>query len=411
MSAALRAIGRHPVPTVYLLSLLWLAMTSGFAAAEGSASWRSLLLVLAIMAGALVAYLLLWRLVGRVLQARLSFINTPPAHTPGWVTAALVTGTATYIAIVSLHYLFLNSLPLLQVLSADSDIAISVIRQEGYFGLPLWMRYASDLAIKSLGPLLLILTAYFRSRLFWFVLAAGSIYTTMLVARILPAIFLMPLVVYYLMIRQWLRAISAGALMLVLVVTVTTLSSTSMRAESFMLPVTIGAAGGPSDVEADSWMATSPIYALLDRIMLVPGRVTEQWFSYYRNNPLEGGCAYQRLAPLLGCPFVNVPTKLYAHFYPENVAAGMNGSLNAATFMLDYANFGEIGFVASAVLGALLMLAVTVLFSSHPLALPLNLSLLLSLMETNLFTALGSGSGWLLTTSVFILLFRRLRRP
>ena len=84
----------------------------------------------------------------------------------------------------------------------------------------------------------------------------------------------------------------------------------------------------------------------------------------------------------------------------------MHGSLNAASFMTEYANFGPAGFLLSALMGGLLFAAVSLIYRNHPLALPMNLSLIVIAMETSLLTAINSGSGWLVMTAIFIVFFR-----
>jgi len=112
------------------------------------------------------------------------------------------------------------------------------------------------------------------------------------------------------------------------------------------------------------------------------------------------------LAGLLGCEYVPIPSKLYTAFYHDNVSQGMRGSLNAASFMTEYANFGPVGFLLSSLLGAGLFAIIMLIYRDHPLALPLNLVLIVAAMETSLVTAVNSGAGWLLTTALFIIFFR-----
>ncbi|MFP9058835.1 hypothetical protein, partial [Enterococcus faecalis] len=53
----------------------------------------------------------------------------------------------------------------------------------------------------------------YRQRLFWFVLLVGSLYSLAVFVRILPAIFLTPLLLLLLFQRRWLHlALTAGLL-------------------------------------------------------------------------------------------------------------------------------------------------------------------------------------------------------
>ena len=74
--------------------------------------------------------------------------------------------------------------------------------------------------------------------------------------------------------------------------------------------------------------------------------------------------------------------------------------------MTEFANFGPGGFLLSALMAGCLFAAVRVIYRNHPLALPLNLPLIVSVMETSIVTAINSGAGWLLMTSIFLIFFR-----
>jgi hypothetical protein len=193
--------------------------------------------------------------------------------------------------------------------------------------------------------------------------------------------------------------------MAILVFAVTTVASISFRGES----VNVDQPGYHIEerLVSEYWKKHAVVSSLIERAILVPGQVIGQWFNYYeREGVFEAGCGYRPVALIVGCEYVHVPTKLYSSYYPENVKQGMHGSLNAAAFMTDYANFGLAGFAIAAVLCGLLFSMSYFIYGDHLLALPFNLPLILVLMESNFFTAINSGSGWLVMTAIFFLFFR-----
>lgn len=282
---------------------------------------------------------------------------------------------------------------MLEALTADTDVAVSIMRQQGYFGLPEIMRYATDYSAKAIGPALLLLAYYFRSRLFWAVLVIGVLYCLGLFARVLSIILFLPLLVHLLLLRRWGHFVGVVAMAATVLFSVTIVSSIVLR-ES------IHSVDG-------NWRRTSALYALYERVLVVPGQVIYQWFDYY-DEPVrrEHGCGYRLLASWLGCSYVPIPSKLYAAFYREQYDQGMKGSLNAASFMTEFANFGPLGFLLSALLAGGLLVAVRIIYRNHFLALPMNLPLIVSTMESNTITAINSGAGWLLMTAIFIVFFR-----
>lgn len=413
----LRLLSRHRVFVGYLLSLGWLtvsALTFAMFARRGGehAMW-----VVFVLAGVTLVYVGAWRLAERVRPAW-TRPSAASALTPTRFQRVLLGGlVAVYAFIVALHFSIIGCVPIIEALGGISERDVSIVRQSGYFDLPGLMRYASDYSTKALGPALLLVTYYLRSRLFWVVLAIGVIYTTGLIARILPLMLLLPLLVFMVTQRRWLHIALVVALLCVQLALSTVVASPVIR-EALSLPPmadVLVAAGvdrpqvdlkplpdrqqvdlKPLPERPDDWRRTSIVYSFYDRMLLVPGQVMAQWFEYYaERDRREGGCGYRVVAGLIGCSsYVPIPSKLYAAFYQENVAYGMRGSLNAASFMTEFANFGPAGFVLSALLGGLLFATVAFIYRDHPLALPMNLPLIVITMDTSLPTAVNSGSGW-----------------
>jgi hypothetical protein len=410
-------LSRHRVFAVYLLSLLWLASAAFIYSRLADRSPEHVLHVLGVVAGVIVVYAVLLKLLERVRPSWTADLPVPPAGTVTPRIRLMLTLMVGLYGIIAFgHFLMLGNVPVLEALTADTDLGVSIVRQQGYFGLPGFMRYASDYSVKAIGPALLLLTYYFRSRLFWAVLAIGIVYSLGLFARILPIILFLPLLVYLFMQRRWLHLAGAMAILAVMVGAVTIASSIALR-EPAMRPAqdAVDAVTGevkmpkPRDLRGKEgdWRRTSAIYALYERAMVVPGQVIYQWFDYYDEpERRENGCGYRLLAKRIGCDYVPVPSKLYAAFYPANYEHGMRGSLNAASFMTEFANFGPRGFLLSALLAGVLFAAVRVIYRNHPLALPMNLPLIVAAMESSIVTAINSGAGWLVMTAIFFLFFR-----
>lgn len=423
MTRLLPLLSRHRVVAVYLLSLLWLAMAMLAFSLAADRGLENAALVLGVAGGVGLVYAASWALV-RWVRPRwampLRAVAQPRLGYRGRVLLLVLTGLYAMVAVT--HIAMLGYIPIVEALRTDSDLGVSLVRQGGYFDLPLYMRYASDYSVKALGPALLLVSYFYRSRLFWVALMIGSLYSMGLFARILPIILFLPLIVHMLLAGRWLHLGAVVLLLTLMLATVTAISSISIR-DSLALPtptepVDAGdpAAGGALSLpvppplprlQDSDWRRTSIAYALYDRVLMVPGQVMDQWFYYYAD-PVrrEHGCGYRIFSRLFGCAYVPVPSKLYAFYYRENVQQGMRGSLNAASFMTEFANFGPLGLILSALAGGVLFAAIMVIYRDHPLALPMNLPLIMVAMESSLVTAINSGAGWLAMTLIFILFFR-----
>lgn len=329
------------------------------------------------------------------------------------------------------HLLILPGIPGLQALASRNDFEISVIRQEGYLGIPLFLRYLSDYSVKAIGPMVLILAYTARSRVFYPLIILATLYSLALYARIMPIFLFAPLLLYTLYLRRFRDSVGLAALIGGILLATSAIASPNIRDAFFpayaaTLPQVSAASTSPAPAaapaiepdqapklkprhyETSSWQSKSVLYSLLVRITVIPGGVMLQWFNYYSDPKLrEYGCGYRPTSILLGCEYVNIPTKLYAHYYPKNVNEfKLQGSLNAAFFMTEYANFGPWGLVLSSAAMAFVLLLATQIFGPHPLAIPLNIAFILVAMETNLLSALNSGSGWIITSLLFLYFFR-----
>lgn len=412
-------LSRHRVFVAYCASLLWLLAASLWFAELTNKGLGHAPVVAAIIGGAVISYVLIWKALS-LAAPRLTnwpsethLVPPPLSRTKSMVLLALA---LLFAAVFIAHMVTLGNVPILAALSSSDDYGISVIRQEGYFGLPLWLRYMSDYSFKALGPALLVITYLYRKRLFWFVLLVGSLYSLAVFVRILPAIFLTPLLLLLLFQRRWLHLVLTAALLALLITVATSASAPGIRTS--FVPEESKPLISQSDKEVASgytaakapekdWRTGSALYAIFERALFVPGQVIDQWFYFYsRPEVREHGCGYRTLARFMGCEYVPVPSKLYQAFYQENTQRGMQGSLNAVSFMSDYANFGPIGVVVSTILTALLFCVITIVYRDHPLALPLNIPLVMVSMETSIITALNSGAGWLAMTALFLYFFR-----
>lgn len=413
-----KVLSQHRVFVIYCASLLWLTM-----AALGHALWNDrgpghAPFLAGLLLATILAYLALWTLTDRLAPRATAWTRERPRHgTPlkPWQHGLLWGLALLLAAIFAAHLLRLGHIPLLAALAAPDDETTTLIRQQAYLDLPRWQRYLSDYGIKALAPALLLISVFYRQRVFWFVLCIACLYAVAMFARILPVIVLLPLLVYLLLERRWLALTLSAALLGGLLAISTAASAPSIRASfaSALAPAAAAqtapapvADAAPPDL-MQRLRHDSVLYAVAKRALYIPGQVIDQWFAFYADpQAREGGCGYRLMARALGCPYVSVPAKLYQVYYPEHVRSGMKGNLNAASFMLDYANFGPLGALLGAVLAAWLFCLITLIYRDHPLAVPMNLPLVLASMETSLLTALNSGAGWLAMTALFLLFFR-----
>lgn len=148
------------------------------------------------------------------------------------------------------------------------------------------------------------------------------------------------------------------------------------------------------------------LVGLIHRIIFVPGEVVGYWFAVIPTElPFAHGCGYRPLATILGCTHVNFSKSVYSLYNRNWVDQGVAGTMNAASFMEDYANFGVPGLIGGGMALAGLLFLTGIAFSGRrQLGIALNIAPLLYLSSSALLSLLFSG-GWLTTMLLYAIFY------
>jgi hypothetical protein len=403
--AGLRA---HSLFGVYAATLLWLLASCAYFASSAHIS-LTFAQPLLLFCGVFVA---LYAALAALVPEGIANVRSNPLPEP-LVHRLVVVLFVVFAGVAVMHLGTLGYLPIVRAFHSTNDYEIARIRQEGYYSLAVWQRYASDYAFKGIGPILLVLAAEYRSRLLLPALVVGVFYATSLFVKADSVYLLLPLVLFFVLRRRYGRAMMAALLMVASVGVNWSTSSPPVRADvskivAMELP---GAARKPAPqvpgaAPLDTSLPGATVLASLrERFVIVPAQVTAQWFTYYQDaENREGGCGYRVLARIMGCEYQHVPTKMYGLYYADNVQKrGLTGSLNTGSYLLDFANFGYPGVAVGAAVFAVIFTALRFLCRSSAPLLALNLMPVLSLPEMPITTVLNSG-GWLLIMLISLLL-------
>jgi hypothetical protein len=395
-------------PGIILIAVcLWVA----FGAAWTGSGTAVAGVALFVMTGLAVYTLLLaQRRLGRTLGSLLSYLTLPVA----WRQYGLwiIGGFAIAVAIV--HLTAFNGFTIPETLRSNDAIEIALIRQGVTTSIPGWMRYTSSIAIRSLFPIVLVLAVANRQiALAVLTGSVGLLYAVSLMQKSGPVLLLLPLVCY-LALKSRLLGFSFGAALIAgTVLSMGFLANPTLRPNAHIVtegtdphpPASINS--NPSDGRKTEQLASG----LFHRVAVVPGEVVGQWFAEIPASvPYGYGCGYRFLAPLLGCGFQDYTRILYDKEYPQEASMGLQGTLNAASMMNAYANFGWWGLVASGVIHAILLWGLTIIFCRDlKMILPINVTFLVLLSSGDFFTTLLSG-GWAAAIVLFVLLGRQENR-
>lgn len=151
---------------------------------------------------------------------------------------------------------------------------------------------------------------------------------------------------------------------------------------------------------------SSAISAILSRTIFKPGQTVGKWFDAVPSEkPFLRGKGYKLYVLFTGAEYHDYSTEMYPLLYPHYAERGYLGTVNVASFMYDYANWGLAGLPISAFIVALLLLFITVVFAGDTaLGIALNTAPVLLLSSTNYTSLLFSGGWGLIILLYFVLL-------
>ncbi|MDH4981763.1 hypothetical protein [Hyphomicrobium sp. D-2] len=297
----------------------------------------------------------------------------------------------TAIAVSLIHYVWFDGFTLLSAGKADDIVTFALVRQNTTASLPTWMMYANQITSRCLFPIAAVL-ALWRGKyaLAICVLAFGLLYSVCLLQKSGPILLLLPTILLLIFKRNYLVAGAGVTAALATVLALGFLGNPEIRTAQ-----SVDYADTGSIVTGSLNNASRLSNSLLFRVAIVPGEVASEWFSVFPEKRSFGyGCGYRFLAPLVDCEFQNYARIIYDDFYRAEVSKGLQGTVNAASMMTAYANFGWPGLIGSAVLHALIAWVLMMMFARTPeLLLPINATYIFLLSSGDLFTMLLSG-GW-----------------
>jgi hypothetical protein len=310
-----------------------------------------------------------------------------------WLPSLFLIASVGFIVV---HWIKLGGLPAINALQSTDDIEIAKLRQSVTEHGAIF-NYVSIFLIRVMLPILVL--RYVLIRQYWIALVVGTfgaVYGLSLMQKSYPIFVVAPSIVY-LAFRGWRAAALCGIGTFLCVVTLVSITNAHLRPGDFSgIPAAFGA-------------ATVIVTSLADRVLVVPGQVVNDWLNAFPAIfPFEHGCGYRFLSTALKCDFINNSVLMYRHYFPENVSQGLVGTYNAAHFAEEYANFGPLGLIVSA------MLANVVLFASAWVSVgrgtatlvAINFPFIASLSSSALQTTLLSG-GWLAMVAMSLILLPR----
>lgn len=294
-----------------------------------------------------------------------------------------------------LHLIWLGKIPFMEAWQTRQLSEANLIRKIGSASLPKWLHYASTWSVRAILPTSALFFLIKKNKIgFALSLFVGVFYGLALLQKSLVLWVSIPILLYFLLQRHWIRAILMMAFTGFLFVL-------AIFANNPQLHGGVNDLRTPTHSEQKSSQVSE---GLFKRTFIVPGKTLSMWFSHVpKDKAFLYGKDFGLYAKLTGQKTADYNLELYPLFYPAYAKQGVKGSVNAAHFMRSYANFGWWGLPLAAVLLASFFQLLNIVHrkTQGRLAFCLQIFPLLLLSSGSLLTLLFSG-GWGL---VILLLF------
>lgn len=305
-----------------------------------------------------------------------------------------------------LHWNNLGGLPVLEAFNTSNYMEIVLIRQHIFESASTFWRYGASFTVLSVLPFIVLLSVIRHSRMLLFTALFSLCYASSLMQKSYVIVVLLPAIIYAIAAKRLTIAIVLTCLSGAGVFTLMLATNPHLRPQAAPVPHVASHSHevrpAPSVMEPSKSIVAPLLAGLIDRVVFVPGEVVGRWFDAIPVKlPYAYGCGYRRIAQLMGCEHVNFPEQVYALYNKDLVQQGVFGTMNVASFMEDYANFGLFGLIGGGIVLALLLYLLGVMFRGRRrIGVALNSVPLLYLSSGTLLSLLLSG-GWLMTLVLY----------
>jgi len=301
------------------------------------------------------------------------------------------------LGFIIFHFFYLGGFPALQALDIYYIEDVALHRESISKDTPKLILYLVSFTLKSILPFLLL---YFiikkRFVLYWILFAVSVFYAFTLMQKSYVVGLLLPSIIYCVLSRQFLLAIKDIGMIVLVVVSLVFIANPPGENRTNIQQVYTQIENNLPNLPKKEYPKIELVaLGLYHRILIVPGEMVSGWFETIPSKkPFLYGDGYRLLAKIRGRVYRDFSSELYLVLNPEYKESGLEGTVNVASFMYDYANFGWPGFILSGFLLAFLLTVVELFFADNfKLKLSINLFPILLLSSTAITTLLFSG-GW-----------------
>lgn len=298
------------------------------------------------------------------------------------------------------HFIALGGSPALEALSIFTTEDVSALRASITENASTLTNYLSSINLRGILPFLIIYFLIKKDKKFYYlILILGVFYSFSLMQKSYIVTVLLPTLIYCCMKLKWgyifKHTIIIGATIISLVYIASPTPSKQIKQNETSLTFR-------SDVPL-----LNVLYGIQKRMFEVPGEIVSKWFDNIpKNKPFLKGRGYNFLTVFTGEKHVNYSTELYPIIRPNYAEQGYTGTVNTASFMYDYANFGKKGLILAGFIIALFIIIIELIYTQN-MAIKLSLNLFhITLLSSAAITTLAFSGGWMFLIILYLLFLR-----
>ena len=297
------------------------------------------------------------------------------------------------ITLIILDMVVLVGPPIVKALSSSNLKSFCDIRENIHTDSSKIFVYLSSVNIKAILPFTLFHFIVLNKKKIFIplILLAGLYGFSMMQKSFMFSVFF-PAISYTLIQKKWLLSISLSSIILIGVFSLTVLLNKYIDDEEKIVKV-------PSNQPPFLFKLSK---GLIKRVVIVPGETISQWFNVIpEKKPYLYGDGYPFIAKLRARKYIDYSKELYPILKPDYAKKGLSGTVNVASFVREYSNFGYLGLFLGGALIALVLVFIDKMFLGYEnFYYSINLFPIFLFSSSSILTILFSG-GWF----VIILLF------
>ena len=297
------------------------------------------------------------------------------------------------ITLIILDMVVLGGPPIVKALSSSNLKTFCDIREDIHTDSSKIFVYLSSVNIKAILPFTLFhFVVLNKKKIFIPLIFLAGLYGFSMMQKSFMFSVFFPAISYTLIQKKWLLSISLSSIILIGVFSLTVLLNKYIDDEEKIVKV-------PSNQPPFLFKLSK---GLIKRVVIVPGETISQWFNVIpEKKPYLYGDGYPIIAKLRARKYIDYSKELYPILKPDYAKKGLSGTVNVASFVREYSNFGYLGLFLGGALIALVLVFIDKMFLGYEnFYYSINLFPIFLFSSSSILTILFSG-GWF----VIILLF------